>query len=418
MYPSGKDSNLKAALIKNHKDTPNVLLRHPKFDPNQTDSNGQSALHHLIELGGDEAIFELLENKAVEVNIQDRFGSTPLHLAVARQRSEIVRRLLLAQHIRLDLIDKLGRTPLALATWWGLKQIALIIIERSEAFPTPEISQVSPLLSAAKHGDEEIVRVILPKTRYKGIGRDLDESGKGFLHHATMNNWHDMIETCLMLSDINTDQIDHSGATALHYGAKLGCTESCRVLLEYGASTRLQDRNGRNAAQMAAEAGFKDTLMLIVREGNVDANQRDHQGRNLVHWAATLDCLDVMQFICQQPDVDVARRDNSGKLPIAYAWPCQCPKVGRYLSLRMKYLAALSVPWEDPYNWDRVFEVAAAQYIKTQLDAKKMTEASKLAEERRQEEARNLSRDERRGQWCLITQEQRRYEPRRHPPPA
>ncbi|KAK7409534.1 hypothetical protein QQX98_008319 [Neonectria punicea] len=203
-----------------------------------------------------------------------------------------------------------------------------------------------------------------------------------------------------MLSDVNTDQIDHSGGTALHYGAKLGCTESCRVLLEYGASTRLQDRNGRNAAQMAAEAGFKDTLMLIVREGNVDANQRDHQGRNLVHWAATLDCLDVMQLICQQPAVDVARRDNSGKLPIAYAWSCQCPKVGRYLSLRMKYLAALSVPWEDPYNWDRVFEVAAAQYMKAQLAAQEMREASELAERRGQEEAQKRPLDDEWG-WQL-----------------
>ncbi|KAJ4318511.1 hypothetical protein N0V84_006838 [Fusarium piperis] len=344
LYPSGKEANLKAALTRKDQDTSSILLRHPRFDPNQTDRNGQSALHHLLKLGGsDKAIFELLENKAVEVNIQDRFGSTPLHLAVDRQRPEVVRRLLLAKNIRLDLIDNRGRTPLALATWWGLKKIALIIIERSEAFPTPEDSHVSPLLSAAKHGDEELVKILLPKTLYRHIGRDLDESGKGFLHYATMNNWHDMIRTCLMLSDVKTDQIDHSGGSALHYGAKLGCTESCQVLLECRASTRLQDRNGRNAAQMAADAGFKDTLMLIVRKGNVDANQRDHLGRNLVHWAATLDCLDVMQLICQQPDVELARRDNSGKLPIDYAWSCQCPKVGQYLSLRMKYLATLPV---------------------------------------------------------------------------
>ncbi|KAF4969332.1 hypothetical protein FSARC_3407 [Fusarium sarcochroum] len=396
LYPPGKDSNLKAALYKNHQDTAKVLLRHPKFDPNQTDRNGQSALHHLIGFSSDEAIFTLLENRVVEVNIQDRVGSTPLHLAVDRQRSEVVRRLLLAPHIRLDIIDKHGRTPLALATWWGLKQIALIIIERSEAFPIPENSHVSPLLSAAKHGEEEIVRVLLPKTRYKHIGRDLDESGKGFLHYATMNNWHDTIETCLMLSDINTDQIDHSGGTALHYGAKLGCTESCRALLKYEASTRLQDRNGRNAAQMAAEAGFKDTLELIVREGNVDANQRDHQGRNLVHWAATLDCLDVMQLICQQPGVDVARRDNSGKMPIAYAWSCQCPKVGRYLSLRMKYLATLSVPWKDPYNWDRVFEIATTQYMKAQLAAEEMRKASERAA---QEETKKAAKLEERPRW-------------------
>ncbi|KAH6895556.1 ankyrin repeat-containing domain protein [Thelonectria olida] len=408
LYPPKSEANLKAALMLKQDDVSSILLKHPKFDPNEVDGHGQSALHHLVEFGTDQAIFALLDSRAVEVNVQDRVGYTPLHLAVARERAEVVRQLLLVPSIRLDLIDKRGRTPLALATWWGLKQIALIIIERSEAFPVPEDTTVSPLLSAARHGEEDLVRVLLPKTRYRHIGRNLDESGKGFLHHATMNNWHDMIQQCLMLSDINIDQIDHSGGTALHYGAKLGCTESCRVLLEYGASTRLQDRNGRNAAQMAAEAGFKDTLMLILNDGHVDANQRDHQGRNLVHWAATLDCLDVMQLICQQPGVDIARRDNSGNLPIAYAWSCQ-----------MKYMV-LSRPWYDYYNWDAVFDEAAARYREAQRVVEEMREASALAEEERKKEERKKEEarkppDEKR--WALLVHDARPSQPPAAPPP-
>jgi len=64
--------------------------------------------------------------------------------------------------------------------------------------------------------------------------------------------------------------------------------------LRHGASLQLQDRNERTAAHAAADAGFKDDLVALLKDGRVHGNQRGHQGSNLVYWVATLDCVDVI----------------------------------------------------------------------------------------------------------------------------
>ena len=253
------------------------------------------------------------------------------------------------------LTDQDGKTPLTLATYWGLKTIALTFIEQSQAFPLPQKDAVHALVLSARHGDRDLVELLLTKTRYKGLSFHMDVSGRTLIHLAAMENWSDILKRCLdRADDINVNAIDHSGGTALHYAAKLGCTESCNVLLDAGASARLQNRMGRTAPQEAADAGYNDTLLALVRRADqLDVNQRDHLGRNLLHWAATFDCPNVMRILCDIPGAELTRRDNQGKMPIDYAWVCQCPEVGKLLS------QALVLRFPDAprrsYNWDEAY---------------------------------------------------------------
>ncbi|KAL9571030.1 hypothetical protein ACKAV7_005367 [Fusarium commune] len=94
-------------------------------------------------------------------------------------------------------------------------------------------------------------------------------SGKGVLHHSAMNDWDDIISTCLRRSGrtLNIDQIDHSGRSALHYVSRLGNLNSFEMLIEGGASLILKERLGRTSVQDAADAGFKDCLMLLLQSG-------------------------------------------------------------------------------------------------------------------------------------------------------
>jgi ankyrin repeat protein len=380
LYPQGEPCNLKVALRDGQRDeVVDALLDHPEFDPNMTDDGGQTALHALIESSSDSKIISFLGRNYLSINAQDRQGRTALHLAISRAREGVIRPLLNYPNIKVHLVDINGRTPLALATWWGLSRIASMLIQRSETNAQVRNDSVRAILSAARHGQEDLVAALLPKTGYQNVNRDVDESGKSFLHHAAENNWEAIVSKYLEASDdVNINQIDNAGRTALHAAAHLGCTETARVLLRYGSRVNIQDRLGMNPPQLAAEAGFKDTLMVLLglddnqtyRPGEVnssrwaaqvDANQRDHLGRNLVHWAATLDCLDVMQVVCREPGIELARKDNAGKIPIDYAWDCQCPQVGRYLAMRMRCapLSASISSWADIYDWDGAYSVAA-----------------------------------------------------------
>jgi hypothetical protein len=117
----------------------------------------------------------------------------------------------------------------------------------------------------------------------------------------------------------------------------------------------VQDRLGRTAPQAAADAGFKDTLLVLLESGRVDPSQRDFQGRNLVHWAATLDCVDVMQMLVAMSGVELYRKDKHGKLPIDITYLCKCANVGRFLSQEMKRRAPPGVVFFDIYGWDAMY---------------------------------------------------------------
>jgi ankyrin repeat protein len=339
-----------------------VMVNHPRFDASQQDARGRYILHYLVMHAVSERLGSFLDDVPVDPNIQDGAGVTPLHLAASAGNTAMVRTLLNVPGIRLDLTDGQGRTPLGIATYWGMQSTALCFLEHSRAFPTPEEGQLSPLCFAAKHGDLDLCLRLLEMCKYENLHLHVDASGQGILHLAAINDWSHVLEQCLKKGDVhlNINQIDHSGGTALHSAARLGNTESCRVLIEHGANLQLQDRLGRTAAQVVADAGFRDTLMVLLRSGRIDPNQRDHQGRNLVHWAATLDCVDVMELILAIPGVELARRDGDGALPIDIAKRCMSARVGKYLGQEMQR-RGIDPRWCVGYGWDMMYRSPEVQ---------------------------------------------------------
>lgn len=347
-------SNLRRAREGKAQDLYDALLHHPLTNLADQDEQGQTLLHSLVYSATIERISEVADVHDVDVNIQDNSGSTPLHLATTTGRTDVVRKLLTVPGIRLDLADKQGRTPFTLATYWGLRSMALTLIEHSQAFPVPEAHQLSGLVLAAIHQQEDLCSHLLKMSGYRNLQFHVDLSGKCILHHAAINNWGDVLDNCLRLgsSTIEVNQIDHSGRSALHYAATLGNVDSCRVMVHHGANLTLQDRNGRTAAQAAADAGFKDALMVLLQSGRVNPNQCDLQGRNLVHWAATLDCVDIMEVIINTPGVvELERHDKNSKMPIDIAFQCKCKNVGQLLAREMRS----TLGYFDIYDWDNMY---------------------------------------------------------------
>jgi ankyrin repeat protein len=387
-------------------DVLNAMVSHPKFDPGQQDARGRCVLHYLVRYATSTKLDEFLENAFVDPNIQDSAGDAPLHLAASTGNNAMVRSLLNVPGIRLDLTDGQGRTPLGISTYWGMRSTSLCFLEHSKAFPTPEQGQLSPLCFAAKHGDLDLCLQLLEVCKYERLHLHVDTSGKGILHLAASNNWSDVLQECLKKGDahLNINQIDHSGGTALHSAARLGNTESCRVLVEHGANLQLQDRLGRTAAQAVADAGFRDTFMVLLRSGRVDPNQRDHQGRNLVHWAATLDCVDVMELILAIPGVELARRDSDASMPIHIAHRCKSARVGQYLGQEMQR-RGMGSHWCVGFGWDMMYRSpeATAQRDDNELEHQGMDARGYRRDPNGLAEWEKIHRDYPESLWALET---------------
>ncbi|KAG4277747.1 hypothetical protein FPRO04_06990 [Fusarium proliferatum] len=395
-------SNLRLAIMAEAWELYDAILCHPMTDLSARNEQGGTLLHDQVKCGPVERIAEMLDLiNEVDLNAQDRDGYTPLHLATSLGREDVVRMLLSKPGIRLDLTDRIGRTPLTLATYWGLKSMALVLIEHSEAFPISRGGHLSALVLAAKHGDKDICERLMAACNYQNLSFHLDMSGKGVLHHAAMNEWEDMIETCLRRGGrtLNIDQIDHSGRSALHYASRLGNFKSCQALIQGGASLTLQDRLGRTAVQDAADAGFKECLLLLLKSGRADPSQRDIDGRNLAHWAATLDCVDAMELISKIPGAKLDQRDRHGKTPIDIAFICKSKYVGLFL--------ADKVPWTNIYYWDLMYDTPRIDYEAGDDQVETCYEADLLERNARRQKRANEEHEQLRMQypphlWALI----------------
>ncbi|KAH7024721.1 ankyrin repeat-containing domain protein [Microdochium trichocladiopsis] len=336
-----------------------LLMKHDRTDPNRQNMKGETALHFLVRYASADALAKSLASETLDINAQDVLGYTPLHVATHLRSLQKIKILLQTPGIKIDIVDKRGRTPLASATYWGYADAAKVLIGLSTASPLPDSGHLSALICAFALGDKRLAEMMLDHSGHVGLKAHLDLSGKSVLHHAALNDWAGIIQDCVFRDSDGgiLNHIDHSGSTALHYAAARGNTRCVQVLKSLGASSIIQDRNGRTAAQAALDAGFKDTVIALLNHGDVDVDQADHQGRSLMHWAASLDCVDVMEMVLGQSDAGLFRRDNMSLLPVDIAFRCSCARVGRYLTDKMKVrFPAQAAVWTAPYDWNSMYQ--------------------------------------------------------------
>ncbi|KAF9891553.1 hypothetical protein FE257_004020 [Aspergillus nanangensis] len=347
------------------------MINHPDISLTLQNHRGQTALHYMVRFGDVERLAEFLQRSGFDINAQDSRGDTALHLATTYCELDKLKLLLNVDGVRLNIQDNQGRTALTVASYWGLREAALALISYSRALPTPKENEMSGIICAAMQEDQDLTRLMLEKSSFRDLDCHLDMAGRTVLHHAAINDWPSIIEQILDSPSGRSilDNIDHSGSSATHQAATLGHTRCVKFFLERGASLRLQDRNGRTAAHAAADAGFKDTLALLLNFRDLDPSQRDHQGRNLVHWAASIDCVDIIETIIRKwPDVDLLRKDNTFQFPIDIARACECPNVGKFLQREMERQGA--DPWLfKTYRWDSMYRSPMVDFVEEDISA-------------------------------------------------
>lgn len=137
-------------------------------DPDQTDSQGETALTWAAALGHTPIVKDLLAAGASVEKCGRRFGEPPLLLAAAGARRGIVS--LLAVHADVDARAPDGATPLLRALNPGqdrdpvLKKVAPVVEVLLEAGADPNLADLAgntPLMAAAQLGDVSLVQRLL-----------------------------------------------------------------------------------------------------------------------------------------------------------------------------------------------------------------------------------------------------------------
>ena len=266
-------------------------------------AQGDAPLLDAVRAGDTAAVRALLAQGA-DVNAAEADGTTALHWASYRDDATTVERLLSAG-ADVEAANQYGARPLSLAAAGGYAQTLAALLEAG-ADPTLMTAGVPPILSAARTGNVEAVRVL--------ARHGADVNATETLRGQTALMWaaaEDHPAVAQALIDLGTDvharsdsdlivapspvrsgdpQVtfdlrNHEGGfTPLVFAARQGALETARVLVASGANVHETAPAGSSALLIAINNYHYELAAFLVDSG-ADPGATDPDGYTALHAA-------------------------------------------------------------------------------------------------------------------------------------
>ena len=231
--------------------------------------------------GRPEAVMTLLANGA-DPRSADRDGNTPLHHA-ARSSDPGVAALLRDAGCALDVANHEGLTPLGVACAAGNWRLARFLLERGAR---PVLADGTPALLAAAGGDEDDPAGVQLLLRHKAKVDARDRDQRSALHVAAFQG-HAAIVAALLDAGADVQARDGAGATALLEAARGGSAAAFEALLAARADPKAVDAQGRNALLLACIAETPSSALVgRLLELGLDPGATGRDGRRAAELAA------------------------------------------------------------------------------------------------------------------------------------
>lgn len=238
--------------------------------------------HDVTELmGWNQEEFNEVLGCAARVNRVDKNDQAALHIASEKDNYRFVKNLLGSPHIELDITDKKGWTPMHYAVASGnTRTVTALCLKKADVNVKAPADGATPLLFAAAQGFSHILRIL-----YLFGGADVNattKQGRNALHLAARTS--DSVKILNQILDIakemngikaisglkgspnkkknnqkklTIDSVDNFGNTVLHYAARAGNLEMCKLLVEsFNCSIKIRNNKGYTPLHIAIYKGF------------------------------------------------------------------------------------------------------------------------------------------------------------------
>ncbi|KAI1853351.1 hypothetical protein JX266_002057 [Neoarthrinium moseri] len=284
-------------------------------DPNEVDGRGKTPLHWAVEIGEQKAAELLVRN--THLSAEDRESFTPLRRAARDGTLWAVKLLLDHREEVIDEEDSDGFTPLRLAVQAGHMRVVRLLIQRGAKLEPAGDHGWSFLCFAAREGLEWLVKCLIDKKvnlnqvdaqhktalqlafdhERKAVAWHLinacanpnvkDDSGFTILHNFVLH-WGSRKEKSLLWlllqSDIDVDQLDDDGMTAMHHATNSHNLEVLWLLVERGANPNVTNHQGRSVLHTAAQQGQVATMFALL-QSRCQLDLQDNNGQTPLHIA-------------------------------------------------------------------------------------------------------------------------------------
>ncbi|XP_034089410.1 ankyrin repeat domain-containing protein 16 [Gymnodraco acuticeps] len=324
------DTLLHYAARKGHLDIVEYLIKRVGVDVDVYNNDYKRPLHEAASMGHQECVSYLLHEGA-KVDSLKKADWTPLMMACTRRNLSVIEELLSLGadpalrnkdgwncfHIacregdplvikQLLLIrpdvwrteSKTQRTPLHTAAMHGCEDVVIILLERCVYPPdSPDSCGATPFMDAVRNGHVSVARLLLEK--HQASPAAADSVGAQAVHQAAVTGQNEALR--FLVKELNVDVNQRTTdiqLTALHYAAKEGHTSTIKTLLEFGADLHVRDKKGRTALHMACIGQRSDAAMTLLQLGLKDSE--DTSGTSARQHAKKPDVVQV--FECGTPD--------------------------------------------------------------------------------------------------------------------
>jgi ankyrin repeat protein len=170
------------------------------------------------------------------------------------------------------------------------------------------------LISAAAHGDLDIVNVLLAR------GADLnvkDKRGYTALSHAAEAMYEDVVDALLTHPDLDPNSRGLNSRPVLLAYVWRDSSDRVEKLLDHGADVNAQDADGDTALHGAAQTGNTGIMQRLLDKG-AGPNVKNKQGGTPLMWAAVFGHTDAARLLLSA-GANASLKDNDGMTAAEWA---------------------------------------------------------------------------------------------------
>ncbi|XP_031162050.1 ankyrin repeat domain-containing protein 16 [Sander lucioperca] len=325
------DTLLHYAARKGHLDIVEYLIKQVGMDVEVYNNDYKRPLHEAASMSHQACVSYLLREGA-KVDGLKKADWTPLMMACTRRNLAVIQELLchgadpalrnkdgwnsfhiacregdplVIQHMLLVAPDvwktesKTRRTPLHTAAMHGCEEVVRILLERCGYTPdSADSCGVTAFMDAVRNGHISVARLLLEKHQASPTAADI--LGAQAVHQVAVTGQEEALR--YLVRDLNVD-VNHRATgiqlTALHYAAKEGHTSTIKTLLELGADLHVRDKKGRTALHMACIGQHADAAGTLLQLGLKDSE--DASGTTARQHARKPDVVRVFECDLQDP---------------------------------------------------------------------------------------------------------------------
>ncbi|XP_075932283.1 ankyrin repeat domain-containing protein 16 isoform X1 [Anarhichas minor] len=324
------DTLLHYAARKGHLDIMEYLITRIGTDVEVYNNDYKRPLHEAASMSHQACVSYLLREGA-KVDSLKKADWTPLMMACTRRNLGVIRELLchgadpalknkdgwnsfhiacregdplVVQHLLVVAPDvwraesKTRRTPLHTAAMHGCEEVVRILLERCGYAPgCTDSCGVTPFMDAVRNGHISVARLLLEKHQASPTAADV--LGAQAVHQVAVTGQEEALRFLVQGLNVDVNQrATDIQLSALHYAAKEGHTSTIKTLLELGADLHVRDKKGRTALHMACIGQHADTARTLLQLGLKDSE--DACGTTAMQHARKPDVVRV--FECGLPD--------------------------------------------------------------------------------------------------------------------